>query len=77
MLFNEIGDDFAIGLESVNRSLFVVAHEAAVAGDVGTGDSCEFAFDKAVIGCGGYGFVKWRRSGGGGVGLRCANPIYR
>ena len=49
MALNESGEDFSIGLQGVNRRFFVVAHEATIAGDIGTEDGCKFAFQTAAF----------------------------
>jgi hypothetical protein len=43
MALNESGEDCSIGLQGVNRRLFIVAYESALAGDISAEDGCEFA----------------------------------
>jgi hypothetical protein len=49
MLLNERGYHFPISFEGVNRGLFIVAHEATVAFDIGAEDSGEFTFHTAAF----------------------------
>jgi hypothetical protein len=44
VVFDEVRYHCPIGLQRVNRGLFVIAHQATIAFDIGAEDSGEFAF---------------------------------